>query len=288
VNNVLFHWHKDIEILLVTEGSTVVNTGRKQYLLKEDELLIINSNEIHGLTRTHDTNTMLVVQFDPMLCKEYYPKLQKIKFTHKHIKESDNTKCWSKIKKCLTEIAIDYHEKKEGHQLNLVSTLHMLIYHLISFLPYETVEDEKLLSEERKLERLNRIISYIQENYAHKISLKDIAQNENLNMHYLSYFIKENLGITFQQYLNKVRLEKAVSLFMKTNMSKLDICIESGFSDYRYFSDTFKKEYGCTPAQYKPHNNYTEPITIFTDDDEEHNAIDQYEALIKLIGEGCQ
>lgn len=285
VNNVLYHWHSAIELLLVIEGSVVVTTARKQYLLKKEEILIINRNEIHSLTKTEEPNAILVVQFEPILCKNYYPKLQKIRFMDRHIKKDTETKYRTDIKKCLTEIAMDYYNKEEAYHLKLMSTLHMLIYHMVSQIPFETVEDNKLLSEEKKLERLNRIISYIQENYAQKISLNYIAQKENLDMHYLSHFIKENLGISFQQYINKVRLEKAVSLLMKTNMSKLDICIESGFSDYRYLSNMFKKEYGCTPAQYKLNNKYTEPITVFTDNEQQHNAIDQYQALINLISE---
>ena len=283
INRRLYHWHYDVELLLITEGSVAVNTAKEQYLLKKDDLFLINSNEIHSLTRTKETNTILAIQFDPKFSKAYYPKLQRLKFLDKHINNNEYPECWKEVKKCLTDIVMNYYKKENGYQLKLMSALNMMIYYLLQYVHYKDIAEDKLFIEEKNLERLNRVINYIQENYMNKISLKDLAVNENLDMYYLSHFIKKQLGISFQHYLNKVRLEKAVDLMTQTNWKNLDICFESGFSNYRYMSKMFIKEYGCTPPQYKLQYKNLEPVIFASDTEEQHRFIDQNEAIEILV-----
>lgn len=279
----LHHWHYDMELLLIIEGSVAFNTAEKQYILKKDDLFLINRNEIHSLTRTKEANTILAIQIYPRFCREYFPKMQRVKFLKHHIQNSLYPDCWKEVRKCLTEIVMAYYKKEDGYQFKLMSILNMLLYHLLQYVPYEYVEEDKIFAEEKNLERLNRIINYIQENYMYKISLKELAASENLDMYYLSHLIKRNLGISFQQYLNKIRLEKAVELFTSTNRKSLDVCIESGFSDYRYLSKMFIKEYGCTPSQYKSQYKNIETGISSSDNEDQHIIYDQNEALEKLI-----
>lgn len=97
--------------------------------------------------------------------------------------------------------------------------------------------------------RLAGIIDYIQKNYTHNISLADLAQRENLDMTYLSHFIKNKLGVTFREYVNRLRLERAVDLVVTTNMRMIDICIDCGYSDYRYLNKAFMQEFNMSPVQ---------------------------------------
>lgn len=251
INQRLYHWHYDLEIIFVIEGSVVINTVQNRYLLKKNDILIFNRNEIHSLSRTKETNTLLALQFDPKFCRSYYPKLQRLKFIEPQINQVIYPQHWNDIKKHLGYIVDSYDKKEEGYSLKLMGILNMLLFSLMQCVKYEHIADDKLSSQEKYLQRLNRIISFIQENYMNKITLKNLAEKENLDMYYLSHFIKRQLGISFQEYLNKVRLEKAVSLLTQTDRKHIDISIECGFSDNRYLNKMFTKEYGCTPSQYK-------------------------------------
>lgn len=283
INHRLYHWHEDIEMLFLVEGSVWVDTGKTQYLLNRNDLLIINRNEIHSLTRTKETNTICAIQFNPRFCKSYYPKLQRIKFLDQYINQNTRPECWESLKNRLIAIVMDYYKKEDGYQLKLMSALNMMIYYLLQHLNYEYVAEDKFFAEEKNLERLNRIINYIQENYMNNISLKDLASQEDLDMYYLSHLIKKSLGISFQHYLNKVRLGKAVDLLTQTDRKNLDICIECGFSDYRYLSKMFIQEYGCTPSQYKLQCKDSEPLTFNADIQDQHIVSNQLEVLTKLL-----
>lgn len=284
INRRLYHWHYDIEILLVIEGSVIINTATQQYLLKKDDIFLVNSNEIHSLTRTKESNTILAIQINPKFCKTYFPALQKIKFLDKLITESEFPECWKRLKECLTEFVTEYYKKENGFELKLASTLNMLVYQLLNGIKYEEVMEDRLSAEMNNLERLNRIINYIRENYMNKVSLKELAFNENLDMYYLSHLIRKQLGISFQEYLNKVRLEKAVELILHSKLKKIDVCIESGFSDYRYLCKMFIKEYGCDPSHYKlQYKDKEEGMLALNTNESQHRLIDRNEAFQKLI-----
>lgn len=87
--------------------------------------------------------------------------------------------------------------------------------------------------------------------YPQKLLLSDIAKELELSLYYLSHFFKANFGISFQDYLARIRSEKARQLLLLTRQSLLDISISAGFSDPKYFNASFKKQYGCTPKEYR-------------------------------------
>lgn len=99
--------------------------------------------------------------------------------------------------------------------------------------------------------RMRRIIRYMEEHYTEKLLLSDIAREENLDLYYLSHFFRECFGITFQDYVTRLRCEKARQLLLLTEYSLLDISIGSGFSDPKYLNKGFLRQYGCTPKAYR-------------------------------------
>lgn len=250
----LNHWHSDVEILMIFDGSVILETGNRKYKLSKDDIFILNPNEIHSLSRTEESNMILAVQFDPKFCKAYFPDLQKVYFKSQHITMESMEACYAELRKYLLQIVKEFYKKDQCYKLKLMSTLNLMVSYLIERIDYEYITEKEVTSRQKNLDRLNHIILYVNDNFTNKISLKEIAEKENLDMYYLSHFIKRYLGISFQEYLNKLRLEKAEELLLRTHLSFLDICIESGFSDYRYLNKMFLKEFGLTASEYKKHN----------------------------------
>ena len=83
-----------------------------------------------------------------------------------------------------------------------------------------------------------------------KIRLEDFARQENCSLGYLSRFIKETMNQTFREYVTSVRFNCACKLISEGNRKMLDVCMASGFSDYRYFSRAFRENYHMTPEAF--------------------------------------
>lgn len=97
----------------------------------------------------------------------------------------------------------------------------------------------------------NQAVSFIQQNYDKKISLKDVAENLNLSKHYLCSVFKKETGDNVSYYINKLRIEKAKLLLHKKDRKSKEIFEEVGYSNQQYFSKVFKKLTGMTVLEYK-------------------------------------
>jgi YesN/AraC family two-component response regulator len=84
-----------------------------------------------------------------------------------------------------------------------------------------------------------------------KLSLKSLAISLHINPSYLSMHFKREMGINFTDYLNDVRIKRSKDLLITTNLSLLDISLQTGFEEQSYFTKVFKKLAGITPNQYR-------------------------------------
>ncbi len=118
---------------------------------------------------------------------------------------------------------------------------------------YLTLAQQGQASEERPVKIIKK---YLDENYAQSITLDTLSELVHMNPTYLSVMFKKEEGISYSNYLVKVRIEKAMELLEKGERAKT-VCEKVGYYDYRYFNKQFKKIVGMTPDTYKKSKIYT-------------------------------
>ncbi|MDO5010188.1 MAG: AraC family transcriptional regulator, partial [Intestinibacter bartlettii] len=96
-----------------------------------------------------------------------------------------------------------------------------------------------------------KCISYINEHYNENINLETVANIVHLNPSYFSSIFKKEVGVSFSNYLNKIRIEQSKLLLKNTDSSIVEIALEVGFEDQSYFSKVFKNLTKMTPKQYR-------------------------------------
>jgi len=94
-------------------------------------------------------------------------------------------------------------------------------------------------------------ILYIINNFKNNISLNDAAAYVGLTPTYFSAIFKEEIGITFKEYLDSVRFDHARNLILYSDRTMHEICAESGFTNYENFVRRFKQRFGQSPRSYK-------------------------------------
>lgn len=94
-------------------------------------------------------------------------------------------------------------------------------------------------------------LQFISKNFREKITLKDIETNLHVNPSYFSTLFKSEMGITFTDYLNTLKVDYACTLLTSSNMSIIDISLSAGFDDQSYFTKVFRKLKGVTPKHYR-------------------------------------
>jgi two-component system, response regulator YesN len=98
---------------------------------------------------------------------------------------------------------------------------------------------------------LNHAKKHIDTNYMHNISRENVAKSIFVSPSYLSTLFKQEMGITFIDYLNKIRIMNARLLLQNTDRKVYEIAQATGYNDDKYFSQVFKKLEGMTPAEYR-------------------------------------
>ena len=83
------------------------------------------------------------------------------------------------------------------------------------------------------------------------LSLNVLAEEIHMNPYYFSSFFKKNTGENFKDYVNRIRVERAVPMLLSTDMKTYEIAEKAGFGDIRMFNTAFMKIYQETPGSYR-------------------------------------
>lgn len=94
-------------------------------------------------------------------------------------------------------------------------------------------------------------VDYIQEHYMEDLSVMRIAEHVNKTPNYFSHLFKKEYGISFSEYVNKVRIQQAKRQLINTDQMIYEIAEQVGYKDYKHFTQVFKKFEDCTPTEYR-------------------------------------
>ena len=101
----------------------------------------------------------------------------------------------------------------------------------------------------------NRLVDqakeYIEEHYFENIALGDVAEKAGITASYLSSLFSQQMGVTFVDYLNEVRIDHACTYLRQNYLKTYEIAYKVGFRDEKYFSKVFRKVKGMSPSEYK-------------------------------------
>ncbi|TVY04190.1 AraC family transcriptional regulator [Cohnella terricola] len=287
------HLHHDFEICVLLEGKLAVNTKKENYELDPHSLILFNPIQPHELRAPQGSALVLSLQMSPRFCNSYYPSLSNVLFDYSNLADILTAEDARSVLSILIELSLAYFDKGSAYEFVCQALINQLLYVLLQRVPYRQISDEERAKNVQRLNRMNRIMSHIEGNYTSKLLLSTIAERENLSLSYLSHFFKENLNMTFQDYLNQVRFDKAKQLIAHTNMKLIDVCLESGFSDTRYLNSMFVKHFGCTPKEFRennPHGDSSRPNSHahanqrFYTDKESHDRVNRHRRA--LLNEG--
>lgn len=107
------------------------------------------------------------------------------------------------------------------------------------------------LKEKDQESLLNQMVDYIKKNYWKKLTLQQLAARFYISPSFCSTLLKENLNMTFNDYLSEIRLQNAKRLLDETTLSVNKVSDEVGYSNPKYFFKIFKKSTGYTPLTYR-------------------------------------
>lgn len=254
------HLHDFVEIVYIMKGKCVHVIDGIEYPVRHGDLLIINYNQTHSFMKLPDVEYMNICikpeYINQSLANQEnaFALLQLSEFED-FSKILDSNKCkatFSGEERDLIEQTVlllnsEIEQKSPGYNLAIRSQLNLLLIMMFRKMSLKMNETFSGVSED--------LLRYIRENCDKRLTMENMAKRCLYNSAYFSRIFKEHTGMTFTQYLRKVRIEKAIHLIETTDMQISDVIYKVGYSDRTKFFSHFREQIGVSPLKYRKSKN---------------------------------
>lgn len=260
------HTHDYIEVIYMCSGKTTHIINDNKVVLNKGELLFLSMNAtqeilpateedvaVNFIIRPEFFNEPLnMIGADDSPVKDFLVESLTGKegnIGYLHFKVSDILPIQNLVENLIWTIKNDSLNKRSINQV----TMGLLFIQLINYTDKVMVGDD---SKERKI--MLDVLRYVEEHYKSG-ELKDLAEELNYNMYWLSRKIKQLTGKNYTELVQNKRISQAAYYLTNTNLPVADIGDAVGYDNLSYFHRIFKERYLMTPKQYRDkykNNNY--------------------------------
>ncbi|MCR5797425.1 MAG: AraC family transcriptional regulator [Eubacterium sp.] len=246
-----FHSHAFMEIGIILEGEGIYHIGDEYVDIREGDVMVFLPGTRHES----------IIREGDMPRREFFFGAINFKFSGMHEgqvnlrngKSVFHTKgeVWKEIKKVCGEMEAENRSRKLGRYYMVKSLMERLLI-LIAREQYEVgslIQGE--IFEYSKTEEVPiKLAAYLEEHFAEKISLDQIAEELYLSPFYISKLFKAKMGESPIHYLIRIRLEQAkIMLESEEKLGISQVAKRVGYDDAYHFSKLFKKMYGVAPSK---------------------------------------
>ena len=263
------HWHDEAEFTLVKEGSAEYQINLEDYAITAGDLVFIQPRILHtiALNSTEQIQQkyfqMEQYQQKPFQSETYVFHLNYLganatdicatRYLLPLMNEEYTLPChispdhpaYASLNAIFSQINGLYEETPPGYELAIKSCLLQAIFLL---LPYGV--SGKNQDTDSASEKLKTVLDYIHLHYADALSIKELAAQCYFSEYYFMRFFKKHMHMTVIEYLNNLRMEKAVELFEQGHTSIIEVSMSVGFHSLSYFHKVFREKFSMTPKQF--------------------------------------
>ncbi len=244
--------HDEMEFIWLFEGEITIQCEGKQFILTPNHVFMFYIGHRHSMVSTQGS-----VSIAFRLNKDYIKKLNlsfdKIPFINRIYTFRELAYKYHEVPLIMSQLIRLMKSKTldTTAHYRLIGYYNMYLYDLYSVRLKDRYLDIKKKNYDPYLVRFYKINDYISKNYQHKITLEDLSSLVGISTYRLSHFIREILGITLQEYISNIRLDKAIQLLKNTDIPIQSIVDQCGFSDQKYLNQAIKKKFHVTALKYR-------------------------------------
>ena len=245
-----YHWHPHYEIICIKSGTFHLTLDNEMRILHEGDCVLVSGGTLHGGT-PYDECVYDCIVFDLQMLAQPKSICAKTVYdihSHQITPYSFLSEHSPHILPLVQNLCNTLSEKRPGYELATQGYLSLLLSVIISQRLYEEGAGDSAAA--GRLSSLKNVLTYIAENYAHPISLDNLAHIAGMNPRYFCRYFRNMTERTPIDYLNYYRIECACEMLSTRDISIKEAAISCGFNDESYFIKTFHKYKGITPKQF--------------------------------------
>lgn len=145
--------------------------------------------------------------------------------------------------------------KKRPSIIPFLILLLSLIYIVIIYFNNRKNTNSLILNEkddnEKEYSEYKLLRNYLLNNYSEQLSIESVARETDIPYYKISKIIKENSGVSFNQYINRIRIDKAKKQLEQSDLQVSEIAWEVGFKNISHFNRVFKDIVQLAPLEYR-------------------------------------
>lgn len=233
------HWHGFVELEFFIEGTGMHQYGENKDPIKKGDIWVLSTYDSHQLTLDKGIRSVNIAVDPDILHPKLLNQLALTHPLHCNLNEEE-------IQDFISKVDILWHEQQHRELLSRVKANAVINEMLVDIIRKSSPDTMPINNR-----IVHDMVDYLQANYRTNISLVELAAEFSLTPNYCGHLFKKIMGITYNDYLNNLRLKNACKALLSSSASIKEIAADSGFNSLEYFYTTFKKFYGVTPAKYR-------------------------------------
>lgn len=253
-----WHWHDELEIVVILSGEVSVFVAGCELNLKAGEGYFANSGILHSAELHSNTGRQHCMVFSPrvvaspddIIWNTYVSPI----LSHENLPFIKLTPeiPWQKDILSLSEKAwLSGAHEKTDYALTVRSSLSRIASLMVHNIGTESEHPFSSKTQRDEL-RIKKTLYYIETHYSEQITIDDIAASADISVSTLLRLYHDVLHTTPIQYVLKYRLEQIRDeLSIEPDSFIAEIAYSCGFNDISYFNRCFLKAYGETPSSYR-------------------------------------
>ncbi|MBQ7383262.1 MAG: helix-turn-helix domain-containing protein [Clostridia bacterium] len=234
------HLHSHIELGILLEGKTDITIDSKKYTLEAGDMFVCFPNQVHGF-KTLEKEYYILFIFNPEIISEFsnlfFTKLPKTGIIRNAAENSEL--------RDIIQLLANTYRSSDTHKTLAVKGYLLILFSKI----LEELELNDIQSGDIKL--IGAILNYCSKNYNQPLSLSILERELHISKFYISHTLSNKLHISFNDYINSLRIMNACKLLQSTKKSVTEISEAVGFNTLRTFNRAFIKHTGTTPSKYR-------------------------------------
>lgn len=248
------HWHEEAELTLITSGKCIYKIDLVEYEVEEGDILFVPPLFLHSITlgnnkkvssETYVFHLKFLGGNSTDICStRYLASIMNQEFSMPYVIKP-NHPAYVSLRKIFNQINTTYDESIIGYELALKSFFLQTIFLLLQYSKKVAVSETEKVSD-----KIKNVLDYIELHYSETITVSQLAKLCYFSDYHFMRFFKKHMNMTCVEYINNLRLEKAVELFEKGNSSIMEVSLSVGFHNLSYFHRAFKKKYRMTPLSF--------------------------------------
>ena len=242
-NTSIPHFHSEMEILYVLSGRIAIIGSGYNYVLEPEDFIVLNPYEHHELYAEAGCHT-ISGYVSPDLFQQ--SRLGRVVCCSRDVSGQSEYAALIRVRLAML---FKYHlgEPSPSRKLYVLSQL----FGLLAILKAQfEVSGDHFQASGRDADRMQEVLTYLSMHFHENITMQEVADRVYISKSHLSREFQKHMGISFSDYLRRLRLNRVAYLLSHSEKTITEIALDCGFSNINTMIINFHEEYGETPGVY--------------------------------------